>query len=140
MRANQQAAKSDIPRVAPELKFVAAVALRFDNPESLGETPEGVRFHFRVHGTVQWPELQGKFPPCMAYLSIDPDGVGTINVRAPLHFDDGATAELLAGMAAQKKGRAAIVAQRPAYVAGGAQSALLWFSAEPGASGSRASK
>jgi len=94
--AHPNAAQNDIPRLSPELKFVAAVALRFDNPESLGETPEGVRFHFQVHGTVQGPELQGKFPPCMAYLSIDPDGVGTINVRAPLHFDDGATAELLA--------------------------------------------
>ena len=89
MRANH-----DVGRVAPELRFVAAVALRFDTPESVGETPEGVRFHFRVHGTVQGPELDGKFPPCAAFLSIDPDGIGTIHVRAPLLLNDGATAEL----------------------------------------------
>jgi hemoglobin len=38
--------------------------------------------------------LQGKFPLCAAYLLVDPDGIGTINVRAPLLLNDGATAEL----------------------------------------------
>jgi hemoglobin len=80
--------------LAPALKFVAAVALRFDNPLSVGETPDGVRLHFQVHGTVEGPELSGKFPPCMAYLRVDRDGVGTINVRAPLILNDGAKAEM----------------------------------------------
>jgi hypothetical protein len=92
--ASPHASRNDIARLTPELKFVASVSLRFDTPESVGETPEGVRFHFRVHGTVQGPELQGKFPPCAAYLSIDPDGIGTIHVRAPLQLNDGAMAEL----------------------------------------------
>lgn len=81
-------------RYAPELSFAASVALRFDAPRSIGETPEGVRFHFTVQGSVQGPLLEGKFPPCAAYLVIDQDGIGTINVRAPLLLRDGALAEL----------------------------------------------
>jgi hypothetical protein len=81
-------------RVSPELKFVAAVSLRFDTPLSVGETPDGARLDFNVHGAVEGPELNGKFQPCAAYLLIDPDGVGTIQVRAPLLLNDGALAEL----------------------------------------------
>ena len=80
--------------LAPNLRFLAAVALRFDTPLSIGGTPDGVRLDFRVHGTVDGPALKGKFPPCCAYLLIDRDGVGTINVRAPLSLDDGALLEL----------------------------------------------
>jgi truncated hemoglobin YjbI len=78
----------------PALKFVASVALRFDAPLPIGATADGFRFDFRVHGTVVGPQLNGKFPPCAAYLLIDPDGIGTINVRAPLLLNDGALAEL----------------------------------------------
>lgn len=81
-------------RYTPELSFAAAVSLRFDAPRSIGETPDGVRFHFTVQGTVNGPLLEGKFPPCAAYLLIDQDGIGTINVRAPLLIQDGAAAEL----------------------------------------------
>lgn len=81
-------------RYTPELSFAASVALRFDSPRSVGEAPDGVRFHFTVQGTVDGPLLTGKFPPCAAYLLIDQDGVGTINVRAPLLIQDGAIAEL----------------------------------------------
>jgi hypothetical protein len=79
---------------APELKFAANVALRFDAPRSVGDTPDGVRLDFTVHGSVQGPLLNGSFPPSAAYLLIDVDGVGTINVRAPLLLNDGAVAEL----------------------------------------------
>jgi truncated hemoglobin YjbI len=78
----------------PALKFVASAALRFDTPLAIGATADGFRFDFQVHGTVVGPELNGKFPRCAAYLLIDPDGIGTINVRAPLLLNDGATAEL----------------------------------------------
>jgi hypothetical protein len=81
-------------RLSPELKFVAAVSLRFDTPLSVGETPDGVRLDFNVHGSVEGPDLNGRFPPCAAYLLIDQDGVGTIQVRAPLLLNDGALAEL----------------------------------------------
>jgi hemoglobin len=73
---------------------MARVALRFDTPQSVGETPDGVRLDFRLQGTVDGPALKGKFPSCAAFLLIDVDGVGTINVRAPLLLNDGAVAEL----------------------------------------------
>ena len=81
-------------RLSPELKFVATVGLRLDAVASVGETVDGVRLDFTVHGSVDGPELNGKFKPCTAYLLISTDGVGTINVRAPLYLNDGALAEL----------------------------------------------
>jgi hemoglobin len=90
----QFASSTSVERFEAELRFVASVALRFDTPLAIGETADGVRFDFRVHGSVEGPELNGKFPPCAAYLLIDPDGIGTINVRAPLLLNDGAIAEL----------------------------------------------
>jgi len=51
---------------------------------------------FRVQGTVRGPELNGKVPPCAAYLRIMRDGVGIIHVRAPFELDDGALLELQA--------------------------------------------
>jgi hemoglobin len=84
----------DGARTAADLDFMAAVALRFQTPLAVGETPDGVRFDFKIEGTVQGPQLNGRFPSCMAYLLIDPDGIGTIVVRAPLLLNDGAIAEL----------------------------------------------
>ncbi|MEY4544573.1 MAG: hypothetical protein RL685_768 [Pseudomonadota bacterium] len=84
----------DGARTAADLDFMAAVALRFKTPLAVGETPDGVRFDFTIEGTVEGPQLNGRFPSCVAYLLIDPDGIGTINVRAPLLLNDGAVAEL----------------------------------------------
>jgi hemoglobin len=81
-------------RLVPHLRFVAAVGLKVDSHMSVGETPDGVRMTFTVHGAVRGPELNGKFRPCSAYLRIDRDGVGTIHVRAPIDLDDGTFAEL----------------------------------------------
>jgi hemoglobin len=81
-------------RAAPELTFLAAVSLRFGAPRAVGEAPDGCRFDFQVEGRVAGPALTGHFPACAAYLLVDPDGIGTIHVRAPLLLDDGAIAEL----------------------------------------------
>jgi truncated hemoglobin YjbI len=63
----------------------------------VGETPDGVRMQFRVKGAIDGPRLKGEFPHgTAAFLRIDPDGVGTIHVRAPLLISDGALAELQA--------------------------------------------
>lgn len=80
--------------LVPGLQFLATVALRFDTPLSIGETADGVRLEFNVHGSVAGPALLGRIPPAAAYLLIDQDGVGTINVRAPFLLDDGAVLEL----------------------------------------------
>jgi hemoglobin len=86
--------RGEPPPTAADLDFMAAVALRFKTPLAVGETPDGVRFDFTIEGTVEGPQLNGRFPSCMAYLLIDPDGIGTIVVRAPLLLNDGAIAEL----------------------------------------------
>jgi uncharacterized protein DUF3237 len=78
----------------PETRFVAAVALRFDTPLSVGETADGVRMDFRVQGRLDGSELKGEFAPHTAYLLVDPAGVGTIQVRAPLLLSDGGRAEV----------------------------------------------
>jgi hypothetical protein len=79
----------------PVLEHVASVSLLLDSVVSVGETPDGVRMQFLVHGTVTGDKLRGEFPAgTAAYLRIDRDGVGTINVRAPLKIHDGAMAEL----------------------------------------------
>ena len=85
---------TSVRREPPALDFLASVALRFDAPRAIGETADGVRFDFQVQGSVAGPKLNGRFPPCAAYLLIDRDGIGTINVRAPLLLDDGAVAQL----------------------------------------------
>ena len=83
------------PPSSPQLTFAATVALRLEAAISVGETPDGVRMQFAVRGTVDGPKMKGDFAPgTLAFLRIDQDGVGTINVRAPLLFKDGARAEL----------------------------------------------
>ena len=83
------------PAPAPDLSYVASVALRLDGATSVGETPDGVRMQFAVHGSVEGPDLKGEFASgTLAYLRIDHDGVGTIDVRAALQLHDGARAEL----------------------------------------------
>lgn len=85
----------ELARLAPALELVASVALRLGTVVSAGEAPDGVRMQFMVYGTVEGPKLRGEFPKSTAaYLRIDRDGVGTINVRAPLRLHDGAMAEL----------------------------------------------
>lgn len=79
---------------APTMTFLARVALRLDSVRVIREAPDGVRLEFMVHGTVEGPVLKGQFPTCAAYLLIDRDGIGTIDVRAAIVLHDGADAEL----------------------------------------------
>lgn len=84
-----------VTRLTPELELLASVSLRLAEVISVGEAPDGVRMQFMVHGTVDGPKLKGEFPASTAaYLRIDRDGVGTINVRAPLKLHDGAMLDL----------------------------------------------
>ena len=84
-------ADGDLTKLVPTLTFVASVGIRLEGVSSVGETPDGVRMQFSVRGTVQGPALHGEFAPgTLAFLRIDHDGVGTIDVRAHLMLSDGA--------------------------------------------------
>jgi hypothetical protein len=80
--------------VLPGLTFLASVALRFETPLNLGGTPNGVRIEFEIAGSIDGPRLKGRLPSSTAYLLVDPDGVGLLNVRAPFLLADGARAEI----------------------------------------------
>jgi Protein of unknown function (DUF3237) len=81
-------------RSSTELTFLATVALRFETPLSIGETPEGVCLELQIHGTVRGPKLTGRLAPSTAHLLIDSDGVGFMSARGPLKLASGALAEL----------------------------------------------
>jgi hemoglobin len=86
-----------LERATLERRYVASVHLRLDDAITVGVTPDGVRMQFAVEGTVEGAELRGEFRRgTLAFLRIDRDGVGTIDVRAPLFLRDGARAELIA--------------------------------------------
>jgi hypothetical protein len=88
------ASKMGSPRpLLPDLTFLASVALRFETLLNVGETPNGVHLQFEVSGSVAGPKLKGRLASSTAYLLVDPDGVGLLNVRAPLVLTDGARAE-----------------------------------------------
>lgn len=80
--------------ILPDLTFLGSVALSFEAPLNVGETPNGVRLEFEIGGAVDGPTLKGRLESSTAYLLIDPDGVGLLNLRAPLMLADGARAEV----------------------------------------------
>jgi hypothetical protein len=61
-------------------------------PEVIGPVPEGVRVNFYVTGgQVTGPKLVGKLRPVGAdWLTIRPDGIGILDVRATMETTDGA--------------------------------------------------
>jgi hypothetical protein len=83
-------------RFSPDLTFLAAVTVRFDRPDFIGETPEGVRIdYYAIDGSVVGPKLKGKLLPRSGdHLFVRPDGIGVIRVRAAVRTDDGAMLEV----------------------------------------------
>lgn len=61
-------------------------------PEVIGPVPEGFRINRHIGGgEVHGPKLRGKLRPVGAdWVTIRPDGVGMIDVRATIETDDGA--------------------------------------------------
>lgn len=60
--------------------------------EVIGPTPEGLRLNgYVTGGEVSGPRINGKVLPVGGdWLTVRPDGVGILNVRATLETDDGA--------------------------------------------------
>lgn len=83
-------------RFAPDLEFIAAVVIRFDRPDFVGETPEGIRIdYYAVEGTVAGPKLNGRvLPRSSDHLFVRPDGIAVMRVRAVVQTNDGAMLEV----------------------------------------------
>ncbi|MDP9149285.1 MAG: DUF3237 domain-containing protein [Myxococcota bacterium] len=102
----RRVAASSAPRVQPSPEvgrrydpgwtYLATVSVSFDEPQFIGETPEGVRIDYiALGGTVAGPKLNGKvLRGATDHLFIRPDGIGVIRVRAVIASDDGARFEV----------------------------------------------
>jgi len=85
-----------LQRFAPDLEFLAAVSIKFDRPDIVGETPEGIRIdYYAVEGSIAGPKIRGKVLARSAdHLFVRPDGIAVMRVRAVLQTDDGAMLEV----------------------------------------------
>jgi hypothetical protein len=79
----------------PEYIFSYTVQLQAP-PEPIGPTPAGLRVNFYITGgAVDGPRLTGTFRPVGGdWLTIRPDGVGILDVRATIETRDGALVDL----------------------------------------------
>jgi hypothetical protein len=79
-------------RYSPDLEFLSSLTIRFDKPQVIGDTPEGLRInYYALDGTARGPRINGKVLPASSdSLIIRPDGIGVVRVRATLETDDGA--------------------------------------------------
>ena len=76
-----------------ELEHVCSYhALLKDPPEVIGPTPEGIRMNFAVTGgEVTGPKVRGKILAGGGdWITVRPDGVGRLDVRATVETHDGA--------------------------------------------------
>lgn len=81
------------------LDFVAAVALEFDPPQYLGDTPAGARVNFFVRGgTVEGDDFKASVMENSSdHLLVRRDGVGVVRIRAAFATSDGARLDVEAG-------------------------------------------
>jgi Protein of unknown function (DUF3237) len=85
-----------LQRFSPDLEFLAAVSIKFDRPDFIGETPEGIRIdYYAIEGAVVGPKIKGKVLARSAdHLFVRPDGIAVVQVRAVVQTDDGAMLEV----------------------------------------------
>jgi hypothetical protein len=79
-------------RFAPELEYLASITANLDKAEIIGETPAGIRLnYYALDGTVTGPKLNGRILPRAGdAVTVRPDGIGVIQVRATVQTNDGA--------------------------------------------------
>jgi hypothetical protein len=76
-----------------ELEHICSYTATLRQPfEVIGETPVGLRVNAYISGgEIDGPRLRGRVLPVGAdWLTIRPDGVGVLNVRATMETHDGA--------------------------------------------------
>jgi hypothetical protein len=74
------------------MTFYAHVAVAFEAPQFIGETPDGVRINYYAKGgSFEGPNYKGKILPGSSdHLVVRPDGVAVIRVQATIAMNDGA--------------------------------------------------
>jgi hypothetical protein len=75
-----------------QLEHICAYWATLSAPEVIGPLAEGIRVHVYVtDGQVFGPKMRGRIRPVGGdWLSLRPDGIGVLDVRATLELSDGA--------------------------------------------------
>jgi hypothetical protein len=81
-------------RLPFNLEYLATIRVPLKEPEIIGVTPEGIKvawYWFPAEGTVDGPRLKAKVRRLGGdWMTIRPDGIGVMDVRATLETHDGA--------------------------------------------------
>jgi hypothetical protein len=86
-------------RFVPGLDFVASVAVQFDPPQFIGETPAGMRVNFVVReGTFEGDGFCGRVLQASSdNMIVRPDGMGVVRIRAGFVLEGGAMLDVESG-------------------------------------------
>jgi hypothetical protein len=81
---------------APQLEYFCSYTASLAPPEVIGPVAEGIRVNFYVTGgALEGPGLRGTLRPVGGdWLTIRPDGVGVLDVRATIELEDGALVDV----------------------------------------------
>jgi Protein of unknown function (DUF3237) len=80
----------------PRLELVCSYTATLQPPEVIGPVAEGIRVNFYVTGgQLEGPGIKGKVRPVGGdWLTVRPDGVGVLDVRATLELEDTALVDV----------------------------------------------
>jgi hypothetical protein len=81
----------------PHLELVCSYTATLQAPEIIGPVADGVRVNFYVTGgELEGPGMKGRLRPVGGdWLTIRPDGMAVLDVRATVEMDDGALIDVL---------------------------------------------
>lgn len=86
-----------LERFPLHLDYLCTVSAQLNgNPEVIGETPEGLRVNwYLAGGVVAGPKLNARIRPGGGdWMTIRPDGIGVLEIRATFETDDGALIDM----------------------------------------------
>jgi hypothetical protein len=80
----------------PTLDYLCSYTATLAPPEVIGPVAEGIRVNFYVtDGQLEGPGMKGRLRPVGGdWLTIRPDGVGVLDVRATIELDGGAVIDV----------------------------------------------
>lgn len=82
-----------------DMRFVATVSVRFDDPQFVTDTADGMRVNFFVkEGSVRGDDVSGQVVPASSdHLLIRPDGIGVIRIDAAFVMEGGGVLDIQSG-------------------------------------------